>query len=156
MIFVTVGATKPMPRLTKLVDEISTEINEKIVIQYGKGDYSPRNAESFPLCPPKEHEEYIKNANVVISHAGTGTVLQCVNNQIRLVLVPRRKKYGEHRNDHQIEQAHTWAKLLDVPIVDDVSELREIILGPRERIPVARRTHEKGIINELRDEIQSV
>ena len=49
--------------------------------------------------------EYIKMSELVISHAGIGTIILCKEYGIPIIILPRRKKYGEHMNDHQMEIA---------------------------------------------------
>jgi UDP-N-acetylglucosamine transferase subunit ALG13 len=106
LIFVTVGNDpRDFSRLIKRVDEISLQIPKEIVIQRGHSRYLPRNAKYFDFVPLDTATEYIKMSELVISHAGIGTIILCKEHGVPIIIVPRRKKYNEHMNDHQMEIA---------------------------------------------------
>jgi beta-1,4-N-acetylglucosaminyltransferase len=106
MIFVTVGNHfQSFDRLIKKVDEIAPHISNEIVIQRGYSEYRPQNTKHFDFVPMSTAVEYIKRSELVISHAGIGTIILCKENGIPLIIFPRRKKYGEHGTDHQMEIA---------------------------------------------------
>jgi beta-1,4-N-acetylglucosaminyltransferase len=111
LIFVTVGNYfADFSRLIKKVDEISPQIAREIVIQRGHSRYRPSNAKYFDFVPFNTAAEYIKSSELVISHAGIGTIILCKEHGIPLIILPRRKKYKEHMNDHQMEIAQMLAK----------------------------------------------
>ena len=104
MIFVTVGNDfRSFNRLLQKIDEISTRLPEPLLIQRGYSNYIPRNVESFEFASFDQAVEYIRNSSLVISHAGIGTIILCQKFGTPLIIVPRRKKFKEHINDHQIE-----------------------------------------------------
>ena len=51
----------------------------------------------------------MREADVVIAHAGTGTALTSLRMGKRPILVPRDSSHGQHIDDHQFQTA----KLLD-------------------------------------------
>lgn len=117
MIFVTVGNHyQGFNRLLKKADEIAQRIAHEIIIQKGYSEYYPKNAKYFDFVPINEAMEYIKISDLVISHAGIGTIILCKEYGIPLVIFPRRKKYGEHSNDHQMEIAKALEERKDVNI----------------------------------------
>jgi UDP-N-acetylglucosamine transferase subunit ALG13 len=104
MIYVTVGGhSQPFDRLIKKVDEIASKNEFEFVVQYGCSKYIPKNCKGFDYIPFKKAEEYIKTADLVISHAGVGTILLAKKYNTPIILVPRRRKYKEHYTDHQVE-----------------------------------------------------
>ena len=54
--------------------------------------------------------EYIQKSQLVVSHAGIGTIILCKKYGIPILILPRRKRYGEHMNDHQLEIAQALEK----------------------------------------------
>ncbi|MBI3812157.1 MAG: hypothetical protein HY283_08135 [Nitrospirae bacterium] len=52
-------------------------------------------------------ETKIHEADLVISHAGAGTLLQVLHAGKIPIVMPRRKKYGEIVDDHQVELVRT-------------------------------------------------
>lgn len=106
MIFVTVGNDfRDFSRLIRKADEIAPHIPSEIAIQRGHSKYLPKNAKHFDFVPIDTATEYIKLSELVLSHAGIGTIILCKEHGIPLIILPRRKKYDEHMNDHQMEIA---------------------------------------------------
>ncbi len=106
MIFVTVGNHyQGFDRLIKKVDEIASRTSYDILIQKGYSSYCPQSARYFDFVPIQTAMEYIRKSELVISHAGIGTIILCKEHGIPLIILPRKKKYGEHGTDHQVEIA---------------------------------------------------
>jgi UDP-N-acetylglucosamine transferase subunit ALG13 len=87
------------------VDEITPSIAREIVIQRGYSKYCPKNAKYFDFVPIDTAFEYIRMSELVISHGGFGTIILCKGYGVPIIILPRRKRYGEHMNDHQMEIA---------------------------------------------------
>lgn len=114
MIFVTVGNHyQGFDRLLRKVDEIAPRIPQEIIVQKGYTKYIPRNAKHFDFVPIQEAIQYIQTSDLVISHAGIGTIILCKEFGIPLILFPRRRKYGEHGTDHQMEIARVLEERRD-------------------------------------------
>jgi UDP-N-acetylglucosamine transferase subunit ALG13 len=106
MIFVTVGNHyQGFDRLIIKADEIASHTSYDILIQKGYSSYQPKIARYFDFVPIQEAMQYIQASELVISHAGIGTIILCKEYGIPLILFPRRKQYGEHGTDHQMEIA---------------------------------------------------
>jgi len=106
MIFVTVGNDfRSFDRLLKKMDEVAPFIPSEIVMQRGYSKYLPKNVKQFDFVSMNEATEYIQRSDLVVSHAGIGTVILCKKYGIPILIIPRRKKNGEHMNDHQLEIA---------------------------------------------------
>jgi UDP-N-acetylglucosamine transferase subunit ALG13/glycosyltransferase involved in cell wall biosynthesis len=104
VIYVTVGGhPQDFSRLLHAVDEIAPRFDEKFIVQRGVSQYVPRNAERFDYIGFREADDLIRQARLVISHAGTGTIMRARKYGVPVIIVPRRKKYNEHYNDHQLE-----------------------------------------------------
>jgi beta-1,4-N-acetylglucosaminyltransferase len=117
MIFVTVGNHfQSFDRLIKKVDDIASRLPHEIVIQRGYSGYRPQHTKHFDFVPISTAVEYIKTSDLVISHAGIGTIILCKEYGIPLIIFPRRKKYGEHGTDHQMEIAQALEERKDVNI----------------------------------------
>lgn len=102
-IFVTVG-TASFDRLVILCDNIAKFIEDKVIIQRGRTNYKPKNADYFDFTKNfTEFNDLISEAKVVISHAGVGTILNVLDKNTPLIVVPRIKSNKEHIDDHQLE-----------------------------------------------------
>jgi UDP-N-acetylglucosamine transferase subunit ALG13 len=106
MIFVTVGTQLPFDRLVQAVDEwAGRHPDEEVIAQVGPAKVWPRNMEHELFLPPARADALMKRANLIVAHAGMGSVLNALALQRPIIIVPRRAALGEHRNDHQVATA---------------------------------------------------
>lgn len=106
MIFVTVGTQLAFDRLVRAVDEWA-EANPTIEIfaQIGPGIRRPRAMSHADFVPPEMADELIRQAELVVAHAGMGSILTALRFQRPILIMPRKAVLGEHRNDHQFATA---------------------------------------------------
>ncbi len=141
MIFVTVGNHfQGFERLLEKVDEIAPRLSQEIVVQRGYSKYVPKNTNYFDFVPANTAMEYIRNADLVISHAGMGTLILCKECGIPIIIFPRREKFKEHVNDHQMEIAQVLEKREDpnIHIVYEENQLEGKIIEAVGKREIAR------------------
>lgn len=121
-VFVTVGTTEfSFARLIeRLVDIIPAHVD--VVWQAGETDVSSLGIEAHKYMPSEELVAEIRKADVVVTHAGAGSLYNCVDVGQIPVYVPRRGALGEHIDDHQIELA-AWAHDAGLAITVDASSV---------------------------------
>lgn len=111
VIFVTVGThTLGFERLVAAMDQVAEATAEEVIIQLGATRYHPRCARWFAYVGGGEIERLTDTARVVVSHAGAGAILLALRRGKPLVVMPRRKHYHEHGDDHQVELARALAQ----------------------------------------------
>lgn len=106
MIFVTLGSQKfQFNRLLKKIDELmdSGIIQDEVFAQVGASDYIPRNYEYKDFLDREEFATQIERSDVVITHGGTGAMVGALKQGKKVIAVPRRAKYREHVDDHQVQ-----------------------------------------------------
>ena len=92
--------------------------------------------------------EHIREARIVVSHAGIGTVMTVVAEGKRPVVVPRLHRYGEAVDDHQVPIARRLAESGLVKLVEDTEQLAAALV---ETPPApASLSGEGGIAADLR------
>lgn len=119
--------------LQKLLDQ--HQIYEKIALQYGSTpivSFEHSLVTSFQSISPDKMEKYINNSSLVISHAGQGSTRALIEKQASFVLIPRRKCFGEHVDDHQLWFARTVAKY-GIPYCLEYEQLLYYIKNPPSR-----------------------
>ena len=122
-------------RFIKAVDDLSEATGEEIIIQTGYSRYRPRFSEYFDFCDSEKMILMIKNANIVIAHAGCGIIGDCIKNNKRLILIPREHRYKESV-DKQNELAEYVAKTTEkIIFIRDVSKLVEAVSKIRNMQP---------------------
>lgn len=112
MIFVTVGSRQyPFDRLFKKLDELYDKgvLKEKMFAQIGTSEYKPRNYDYKDFISQEEFLEYIKKADIVVTHGASGSIMKALNEGKKVITVTRLEKYGEHINDHQIQNNEAFS-----------------------------------------------
>jgi Uncharacterized conserved protein len=123
MILLTVGTQLAFDRLTAAVDEWLVGVDVEVVGQIGLGTYVPKRFRYQDFFNPSELEDLFSSADLIISHAGMGTIISALTRGKPIVIVPRRADLGEHRNDHQIATARKFSSHRSVKPVFDVGQL---------------------------------
>lgn len=137
MIFVTIGTQEPFDRLIKAIDEVAKLLpNERIVAQVIKSEYKVRNIETVGFISPQKFDELLNEADLVIGHAGMGTVISALTQNKPLVILPRKLSLGEHRNDHQMATAKKMHELGYVDVVFAEEDLKRTILEIKKKSKV--------------------
>ncbi len=129
MIFVTVGThEQPFDRLIEYMDKLAATIEEDVVIQSGFSTYVPQNCTWKKLFSYTEMNTNVEQARVVITHGGPSSFIAPLQIGKIPIVVPRRKEFNEHVNDHQLNFCREVAKRQKCIIeVEDVKELKRII-----------------------------
>lgn len=132
MIFVTVGTHEQ--QFNRLLEEIDTlieknVINEEVFAQVGYSTYIPKFYKFSKFIDFDEMQEIEKKARIIITHGGPASFLQVLAKGKNPIIVPRRKKFEEHVNDHQFEFCKKLIeKNFQLCVVDEISELEKNIL----------------------------
>ena len=127
MIFVCVGSRDyQFNRLLKKIDDLveNGEITDNVVAQIGQSEYEPKNYEWHRFLDREAFAEYQSQADLIISHAGTGALIGALKLEKQVIAVPRLAKYGEHIDDHQTQISGVLAEegyLREVLDMDDLS-----------------------------------
>ncbi|MBX4959585.1 glucuronosyltransferase [Rhizobium lentis] len=128
MILVTVGTQLPFDRLIKAVDTFAKDLTRPVLAQIGKGTYTPQNMKWIKNIEPADFDQVFRDANVIVSHAGIGTVLTAKRFGKPIILVPRKAALGEHRNDHQLATVSQLAGRPGIYVAHSDNELKDYLL----------------------------
>ena len=103
MILVTLGTQDQ--KFYRLLDAIEkSNIKDKIIVQAGgSADYKSNKMEIFKFIDMDKMKQLIKEADIVITHGGTGSIITPLEMGKKVIACPRLCKYKEHINDHQKE-----------------------------------------------------
>lgn len=125
MIFVTVGSQMAFDRLVAAVDAWAGRRMPALDVfaQIGPSSYQPRTLRYAQALSPAEFNATVAKADIIVAHAGMGSVLTAMELGKSLVLMPRRGDLQETRNDHQIATAHWLAGRPGIFIAMDEGQL---------------------------------
>lgn len=152
MILVTLGTQKE--QFTRLLDYIeNSNIKEEIVVQAGHTKYISNKMKIFDFIPYEKMDEYINQASVVITHAGTGSVLMPLKKGKKVIICSRLKKYGEHVDDHQKQLAEIFKDEGYVLELDEVNSLDDLMSTIKKFKPKNYESNTNKFILQLKKEI---
>ncbi|MBR2240743.1 MAG: beta(1,3)galactosyltransferase EpsH [Clostridia bacterium] len=152
MILVTVGSQKfQFNRLLKKIDELIEEgtIKENVYAQTGVSDYKPRNYEFVDYMSQDEFSNKIEQADLIITHAGTGVIVNSLKKLKKVIAVPRLAKYGEHVDDHQIQLIDEFTELNFIEPVYEIEELGDAIKTARKKEYNTYVSNTENVIQEI-------
>ena len=145
MILVTVGThTQGFPRLIRQMDDIAADLAEEVVMQIGVTDYTPQHARFFRFAGQDELERLNEEADVVVTHAGVGSILTALGYGKPVIVVPRLAALGEHTDDHQLQITAALSASGQVVAVTNVSELLPALAAARSAAQSAPRSAAQG------------
>ena len=138
MILVLLGSQKnSFNRLLNKIEECIKEniIDDKIIAQIGHTHFSSKLMETFDSLPKEKLEELIDSADLIITHGGVGSILQCIKKGKKVISVARLKEFDEHVNDHQIQIVDSFGSEQYIVGITDVNKLPEVLNGITEFSP---------------------
>ncbi len=155
-IFASVG-THPQgfDRLVEKLDEIAPSLGAEVFAQTGNSVYEPRSFPFKKFLTENEFQKKVREADIVISHSGAGTIINSLLQKKKLIIVPRLKRFSEHTNDHQLDLAKALEAEGKCIAVFDVKNLGKAI----ERAKLFRpriASNKENLIREIKIFIESV
>lgn len=130
MILITLGTQdKSFERLLKAVDEQIEQgnIQDKVIVQAGYTSYTSKNMEVFDYIDREQFAELLKQANLIITHGGAGTIMTALKAGKKVIGAARLAKYGEHHNDHQTQILESFDEQGCLIYCEDLNELGKAI-----------------------------
>lgn len=130
MILVVLGTQdKPFTRLLEAIQNQcrQEEIRERIVVQAGHTFFLSDDMEIFDFLPEPEMERMICEADIIITHAGVGSVVSALKYGKKVIAAARLKKFGEHVNDHQTQLLDVLEKKGYILTLREFDKLDEVL-----------------------------
>ena len=149
-----VGSQKfPFDRLIREVDRLKETgvIADEVVAQIGASGYEPQHLKWQRFMDKSDFDAAIAACDLLITHAGEGSIMTGLLKGKKVIAVPRYEKYGEHVSDHQLEIARALEKQRCIVNVEDIGDLEHAILTIDSAGLVPYTSGNDSIIQLLRD-----
>lgn len=129
MIFVTVGTQLPFERMIRVVDDwAGRHPDVEVFAQIGPVKIDlPKHMQHAQFLASAQADAMMKRADVIVAHAGMGSVLNALSLQRPIIIVPRRAALAEHRNDHQVATARWLQERSGVFVAWDEAEVAHLL-----------------------------
>lgn len=138
LLYATVGAILPFDRLIGMVADLKARggIAEEVLLQVGHGGMRPEGLKSVETLPFDEVGKVLKDADIVVCHGGTGSLITALREGCKVVAVPRLFERGEVYDDHQLEITAAFADRGLISVANTPEEFAAAIAAcpARERV----------------------
>ena len=134
MILVTLGThARPMDRLIEALDALaaSGDLDQRVIVQAAVVSRPPVHLETVGVVPYEQLDRWAREASVIVTHGGPGSILLALAAGRRPVVVPRDPSRGEHVDDHQILFVRWLATRRSIRPVFDMDDLGPAIAEVR-------------------------
>jgi UDP-N-acetylglucosamine transferase subunit ALG13 len=130
MILVTTGTNEqPFDRLVRAAFDLAAR-GEDAFVQYGSSREPHGAGEWVEFLGFDELAERMREARVVVCHAGVGSIMLARKCGHRPVVVPRRVALGEAVDDHQLQMGRRLHAAGLVTLVEDERDLPAAVGAP--------------------------
>lgn len=128
MIFLTIGTHEPFDRLVRAVDDWAARrgTGAQIFGQITEPRAEALRPQHFPWVArltPEDYERRFLSANLIVSHAGMGSILTALQYNKPIVVMPRRGHLHETRNDHQFTTVRELGARPGIRVAEDEAAL---------------------------------
>ncbi len=149
--FATVGATLPFDRLVTYVGNAARAglLPPDVIVQTGEGGARPEGLEAHETLPFDRVKEILDKAQLVVCHAGTGSLITALQRGCHVIAIPREYARGEHYDDHQSEIAAAFASRGLIQIAHDEAAFQDALRRLPSRTPSQATTDPAELIDWL-------
>jgi UDP-N-acetylglucosamine transferase subunit ALG13 len=138
VIFATVGSTQiPFERFVRALEALP---GEQLLVQHGPVEPPASAARTNAFMQFPQMIESMEAADVVVCHAGAGSILCALRAGHTPVVVPRLKRYQETVDDHQVEFSRALATDGKVIAVEDLDDLAAAVKAAPPRCSAGQRS----------------
>ncbi|GAB2538393.1 PssE/Cps14G family polysaccharide biosynthesis glycosyltransferase [Gracilibacillus alcaliphilus] len=158
MILVTLGTHElPFTRLLQEVERCKQTVlqSEDIIVQAGHTAYSSNYMQIHRFFHFDEMEALYEKADLLITHAGTGSVISGLRKNKVVIAAPRLHKFGEHNDDHQLQLVDVFEAAGHILAFREGDRLENIIAQAYQFEPTmfhSGRDRMFGLLNEFINE----
>jgi len=125
LIFVTVGSELAFDRMLSVIDAWAANSEENVVAQIGPSELRPAYIRYKQFLSPDEFRQHVRDCSVMVAHAGMGSILTAMQQGKPIIIMPRRVKFLETRNDHQVATAKELGSRAGIFVAMDEVELKQ-------------------------------
>lgn len=159
MILVTLGTQdKPFERLIKAVEEQIElkNIKDEVIVQAGCTKYEADKMKIIDYMPIKEFSSLLEKADFIITHAGVGSIIEGLKQGKKMIVVARKKEYGEHVNNHQEQILENFGSNGYIIPVYDTKKIEEALKKVEKFTPKEFKGNNNNFINMLENKINEL
>ena len=157
IIFVTLGSQKfQFDRLLIALDKVAEKNKDfTIYAQTGYSTYTPVNFKYKPFLNKEEFDQLVQNADIIITHGGTGAIITALKSGKKVLAVARLKEYGEQVDNHQAQIVESFDMAGYIKACWKMESLEDDILTAYKMKPQKYISNTENMIAAIRNSIES-
>jgi UDP-N-acetylglucosamine transferase subunit ALG13 len=118
----------PFDRLIRSMDAwAQAHTDQPVLAQIGAGHYEPMHMRWTRRLSPVEFRETMRDASIMVAHAGMGSFFVAMEMERPIVMLPRHAAKGEHTTDHQLHTVRWLCEKPGVYVATSEKELDAVI-----------------------------
>lgn len=145
---------RPLIEMDKLCRE--GKLQEEIIVQNGHTQFASPFFKLRPFMAPAVLDQLYDDARIIITHAGTGSIIKGLKKGKKMIAIPRLQKRGEHIDDHQLEILHEFARSGYLLPWNEDDTLEDILQQAVHFSPNNYLSRKENILGYLKDYIDSL
>lgn len=145
---------RPLVELERLLQ--TGKITDEVVVQSGHTIFNSSYMTIIPFLPVEKLMVLYEKADLIITQAGTGSIIKGLKMNKKIIAVARLAKNGECVDDHQLELVQEFAKANYLLPWNEGDNLEEIIKMSNDFEFQPYRSSNKEIINFLINYIDNI
>ncbi len=154
MILVLLGTQEnSFERLLKEIENAIEDgiIKEEVIVQAGHTNFKSSKMKIMDFISPNELNKYIQKSNYIITHGGVGSILGAIEQNKKVIAIPRKKEFKEHVNNHQMQIVENFNSCGYIIGIQDVEQLQEAIEKVDKFKPKEYVSNTKNVIKIIED-----
>lgn len=153
MILVTLGTQKQsFKRLLQYIED--SKIKDEIIVQAGYTKFDSKKMKLFDFIPYDEMSKYVDKCDLVITHAGTGSIIGPLKKDKKVIACARLSKYLEHVDDHQKQLTEVFKEAGYILELTENNSLDELYKEIKTFKPNKFTSNADNFIDKLKKEIK--
>lgn len=131
-------------------------IKEEVIVQAGYTKFQSEKMKIFDLIPKDELEKYQKEASLIITHGGVGSIITSIKKGKKVIAIPRMHKYEEHINDHQKQIVKKFNDKGYILGTENVENLEKAIIEIEQFEPKKYESNNELMLKTIEQFIESI
>ncbi len=149
-IFIMFGTQdKSFSRFFEVLKKSKFIHENEVIIQSGYTEGQIEGVYIQNYFSEQEIQEHINSADIIITHAGIGSIINCLKQKKRIIVVPRLAKYKEQSNDHQLQIMEKYSSQGYIYPVYNLIEIDEAVEAILDFQPKEYCSDKQQILNEI-------
>lgn len=132
------------------------DIREEIIIQAGHTAFTSEFLIMRSFIDPKELDQLYDRAEIIITHAGVGSILKGFKMHKKIIAIPRLYKFKEHVDDHQIDILNEFARCNYLIPWHEHDNFKDLLIKVRKFEPSPFVSNKKDLTNFLIEYIEKI